>query len=104
MTNQEKYKTAQERERAFWQFCKIISCKNCPLIDIHKTAFDCILYWLEMEAEEELLSCPFCGGKSTLYEIAGVKPHVQCNACRVSMYGDTRIEAIAAWNRRTNNG
>lgn len=101
MTNEEKYKTPEERAKAYFAFCSRHQnagiCLGCPAL---QEVGICVLNWLALDADEEPIPCPFCGGKATLYEVAGVKPHVQCNACRVSMYGDTRIEAIAAWNRR----
>ena len=46
MTNQEKYKTTDERERAFIKFCSESTCSTCPL-DIPG---DCRYLWLELEA------------------------------------------------------
>ena len=50
---------------------------------------------------EELLPCPFCGGKAKLYR----KPFVSwvaCVDCPVYMYREHDYkDAIRAWNRRT---
>lgn len=48
MTNQEKYKTAEEREEAFLKFCNKNCCQHCPLNDNDDD--DCRYRWLELEA------------------------------------------------------
>jgi hypothetical protein len=56
MTNAEKYKTAQERDKAFEEFCKKIeSCWACGLGELcyKKRIKKCSFLWLELEVEEE---------------------------------------------------
>lgn len=48
MTNQEKYKTAKEREVAFLKFCNAQGCASCPLCDNDED--DCRYLWLELAA------------------------------------------------------
>lgn len=102
MTNEEKYKTPEGRNKAFRRFCDNHICNDeCPC---HKGNAHCNFLWLALEAEEEkLLSCPFCGGEAEV-----VRGHpmsngswVRCKKCNVlSMLYYTKAEAIAAWNRR----
>lgn len=102
MTNQEKYKTAREREQAFVRFCEPRICKECPVHAGHGAGNGCVLIWLEMEAEEELLPCPFCGGKASAIDSKfSLATFVRCDNCH-STTGNfkTKEMAIAAWNRR----
>lgn len=103
MTNEEKYKTAQKRESAFTQFCSPRDCAECPCLEGRKTAHGCILNWLETEVEEELLPCPFCGGKaSTVEMLNGDAVAVLCKGCHTTSRNcNTKEDAISAWNRRS---
>jgi hypothetical protein len=47
MTNQEKYKTLEERAKAFDEFC----CFNCPNCQLRNSKCSCVLVWLELEAQ-----------------------------------------------------
>lgn len=100
MSNEEKYKTPEERYKMFSRFCGTTRCSVCPAHisnDSH-----CILNWLALEAEEELLPCPFCGGTPEPRHGTSGFYRVQCDACGSSTENyDTKEEAIAAWNRRT---
>jgi len=51
---------------------------------------------------DELKPCPFCGGEVLMtYDEYG-NPYATCRACDARADdGDTRDQAIAAWNRRT---
>lgn len=50
MKNFEKYKTSEERTKAFEKFCSSHRCIGCSLVFgiIH-----CIMQWLDEEAKEE---------------------------------------------------
>ena len=66
-----------------------------------------------MKYSEKLKPCPFCGGKGEVYqaptmlnlEIDDDAYWVQCRNC-FSRVGNSysQVEAINAWNRRTDNG
>ena len=100
MTNGEKYKTDEERFVNFDKFCKeqrfCLSCKyRDELLEVK-----CYSKWLEKEAEEELLPCPFCGGESKLN--SSVESWVECSVChsRTDMSA-CDLGAIEKWNRRS---
>lgn len=108
MTNGEKYKTPQERYKAFRKFCDKHICDDnlcddeCPC---HKSNFGCHFPWLALESEvEKPLPCPFCGGEAEVSEGYSVMPKgvfVQCKHCWAFVAGfKTKTDAIAAWNRR----
>ena len=112
MTNEEKYKTPEERYKAFRMFCDKHVCNNeCPC---HKGDTACHFLWLALEAEEELLSCPFCGGKAVFHEEQGtfeahgseyptVHYEVYCSRCFAqtsSIVGGNKNMVIEQWNRR----
>lgn len=101
MTNEEKYKTPEERINAFNAFCEQHNiCKDCHLSTTIRSGArsECVLKWLTLEAKEEkLLPCPFCGGDAEEAFHYGVR----CKDCKSStMAYATKAEAIAAWNRR----
>ncbi|MCQ2300589.1 MAG: hypothetical protein MJZ81_10755 [Bacteroidales bacterium] len=89
ITNAEAYKTAEERARAFNNYCDKCSdshgdCK--PHIQCHY----CHFAWLDLEAEEEPLPCPFCGSRCLVIDGSmigpdrhGVRPYsyVKCESC-----------------------
>ncbi len=113
MTNGQKYKTAEERVKAFGEFCKNEFCDQCNHLDckLHKQGSEilrCYDWWLALEFEDEIEPCPFCGEKCELHEIwdnemnrsAGFD--VRCTMCRyrspeASQYDGS--DAIAAHNR-----
>ena len=58
MTNAEKYKTVDERTKAFRKFCRKHECDfwdvtkgDCPLE--HSFICNCKFHWLTLEAEDE---------------------------------------------------
>ena len=55
MTNAEKFKTPQERIKAFHAFCVNHSadCKHCPAGYPELISVGCVFCWLELEANEE---------------------------------------------------
>lgn len=103
MTNDEKYKTAEERQEAFCAFCRPKMCSKCPCYSQLKgKRLHCILRWLALEAEEKKpLPCHCCGGEAAVvhsWNAEGVS--VMCKKCGVFIWAHTQEEAIAAWNRR----
>lgn len=100
MKNEEKYKTAEEREKAYKEFCNNNEdCGHCKANGYNH----CHFIWLELEADEEqkMLPCPICGCK-----VFGVKSttddefKIKCNKCSyMSKTYTTASEAIAAHNR-----
>lgn len=106
MTNGEKYKTTNDRVYAFRKHCRDKgTCHGCALNEtgVSRTICvdRCILDWLALEAEEEKpLNCPFCGRDAVCDRIPGISPNVKCTGCGASIYRDTLVDAIAAWNRR----
>jgi Lar family restriction alleviation protein len=107
MTNEEKYKTPEERLAAFMGYCdrhreKFNGCTigNCPLRTTSTRA--CPFFWLTLEAEEEKpLACPFCGSEAQVVIVAPKGAYVHCKECGAFVAASsTKAEAIAAWNRR----
>ena len=108
MNNEQKYKTAKERNGAFSEWCFNRACKTCKL-KAHNFdgGAECRFYWLALEAEEEKPEpCPFCGGETHInlgHLKAGVVHYwVDCISpeCmyRSAHYTD-KDTAIAAHNR-----
>ena len=103
MTNAEKYKTAEERIKAYASFCD--NRRNCECCPAHtENAYPlCIFRWLELDADKEkLLPCPFCEGKAYVYTylLYNVQA-IRCAKCGASSGNyDTETEAIEAWNKR----
>ena len=114
MTNEQKYKTTDERIRAFWRFCKEHGqkgkhgCLGCPAKGLPTYREKCALTWLAFEVEEEKpLACPFCGGDSIdIFETdfgRSEEPYqfaVKCKSCGALVSAEDKDDAIAAWTRR----
>lgn len=98
MTNEEKFKTVDERFEACVEFLK-----NHKEYD--KVPYvEAVLRWLALEAEEEKPEpCPFCGGKCVCANewngMFRVVCHEKENCWYSSSLYDTRSAAIAAHNR-----
>lgn len=98
MTNEQKYKTPEERTKALNEFCLgYTDCKrdgnDCPCFGL---SGNCAYNWLALEAEEKPLPCPFCGGEAIVAQTQCV-----CKRCGVAtIIYDDGATAIAAWNRR----
>ena len=75
MTNAEKFKTSEERAKAFRKFCRGYgdSCNGCKVADFSEGILErCAFSWLDREAEEEnMLPCPFCGGTDVVVQDFG---------------------------------
>lgn len=101
MTNEERYQTPNERNKAFTKFCIEHDCRDCQC---RNRGSNCRFVWLALEAEEKPLPCPFCGGEAEVLEGYSVMPKgvfVQCKNCWAFVAGfKTKTDAIAAWNRR----
>ena len=111
MTHKERYQTPEELAKAFNAFCgQYCSCKDCPVSARDKIIagrYSCVLYWLTLEAEEELLACPFCGENNIdIFETdfgRSEEPYqfaVECSSCGALVSAEERGVAIAKWNRR----
>ena len=102
MTNEEKFKTPEERKEAFLEFCIQKKCDKCECSKHGKKDISlCEFMWLTLEAEEEKpLACSLCGG-----EAVAVQPwltsgaSVICKKCGTFIWAPTQAEAIATWNR-----
>ena len=109
MLNSEKFKTANERAKAFTDFCDARTCDKCEMKELPEeyTTDCCLAFWLELEAEEEKpLPCPFCGGNVIIEDTSTNSVNdgwcVECpkDDCMYSSgIKRTRDEAISAHNR-----
>lgn len=50
MTNEQKYRTAEERVRAFDNFCSKRACPACKIRNSNPTSY-CAFLWLSLEAK-----------------------------------------------------
>lgn len=104
MTNGEKYKTAEERVEEFDKFCKKHYCYNCPVGKFGGRESACTFNWLDLEAKEELLPCPFCGRTPVMADnvetMRSLSYFVRC-ACGARFASALSMSAAAEmWNRR----
>lgn len=97
MTNAEKFKTAEERHKAYEIHCESLRSLNIAILH---DKFE----WLELEYGVALLTCPFCGGNARIIDLTDheIKSYqIRCSDCmcktesRVSLHS-----AVNAWNRR----
>lgn len=89
MKNEEKFKTAEKRCHAYYEYTE----KNGGVRFVEGFA-----NWLALEAEDEKTEpCPFCGGMCVAYDKVVVCQNVKCDY-RSGSY-DNRYAAIAAHNR-----
>lgn len=106
MKNEQKYKTVDERIKAFDEWRRKIKCEGCSqLCDTCKagpSADVCGFKWLSLEADDEKIeSCPFCGAECRV-ESDAFLANVTCNSDSCFYKSGefrTREEAIAAHNR-----
>lgn len=52
MTNEEKYRTLNERQKAFQEYCSRYGCPSCKYLNNRNNNRNCALAWLADEAEE----------------------------------------------------
>lgn len=101
MKNFERYKTAEERFRAFdRRDCECSACKLSKKCG--GFIGECAFRWLELEAEDkELLPCPFCGNQGVyLHKSVNNFWYAECNSCCAkSAQNVSKASAIAAHNR-----
>ena len=70
MTNEHKYKTADERNHAFSEWCFSRDCESCKLKANNFDGGDgCRFYWLALEAEEEEGRCEMSNKQETIADI-----------------------------------
>ena len=95
MTNEQKYKTAEERIKAFLSQRKVSSI---AMVIANEFA-----HWLALESVEKPKPCPFCESSCTAHKgVDMVRPHVSCDNewCGYRSAEEPTIEdAIAAHNR-----
>lgn len=106
MTNGEKFKTAEEREKQYKKYCSShgIGCSKCPLKKFSSTR--CPYEWLDLqytEVEVLLKPCPLCG--CTEVRVRKINDqdiwYISCNRCGCSTDSYTIKDlVIEAWNRR----
>ena len=105
MKNEQKYKTAEERVKAFDRWRKTIKCEGCSQMcdkcEAGPLADECGFKWLTLEAEEEKPNpCPFCGGMTEVITDEQGYCGVSCIHCDyTSERYRQSIYAIAAHNR-----
>lgn len=99
MTNDQKFKTAEERVKAFGEYC--YNKKGCEYKLHGCDEARCFAHWLALEAEEKPETCPFCGEVTAVYYYKGKDYQIICEReCGYqSMMFETKAEAIAAHNR-----
>lgn len=103
MTNEKRFKTVRERLEKFKNFCNKQKCEICCFKECDSES-ECALKWLDLNVEEMIETCPFCGTEARL--ISGTEDHYvvcrndDCAAALVARSFSSEEEAIAAWNRR----
>lgn len=97
MTNEEKFKTAEERQKAYAIYCESMRSANLAILP---GKFE----WLGLEYDVVLRVCPFCGGEATVVDIADPEYkyyHIRCSECACKTEAKLGLDnAISAWNRR----
>ena len=109
ITNEMRYKTAEERANAFHEWCGDRRCDSCVFsemcggCDERTVGIDVMAHWLALEADEEKPeNCPFCGVHSRICNTNGEMFFVECSngKCGYRSANETTKEsAIAAHNR-----
>lgn len=92
MTNEQKYKTPEERVKEFLSQREVSSIATVVANEF--------AHWLALEAEEEPGPCPFCGGMTEVITDEQGYYGVSCIHCGyTSERYEQSIYAIAAHNR-----
>lgn len=107
ITNAQKYKTIDERVRAFWDFCdRKHDCKKCELNNGCRSEVECILRWLELKASIEPMNCPYCKSPCTVENVCTNEDQTSKYVCCTNedcMYQSANAksenEAVIAHNR-----
>ena len=92
MTNEQKYKTPDERIDAFCEWCFNRDCESCELKAHNFGGGDwCEFYWLALEAEEDKRKPVRNCDKYRTAEEAHVAFAEFCgkNECRICRFGDS---------------
>lgn len=96
ITNEQKYKTIDERVSAFHEWCNKQMCNHRDKC----TSARCAYNWLALQAEEEKPEqCFYCGGKVHLDDNGPMLFYIQCNCGYRSRDFTRRDIAIAEHNR-----
>ena len=104
MKNEQKYKTAEERVKAFDRWRKTIKCEGCSQMcdkcEAGPLADECGFKRLALEAEEKKPKpCPFCHSETEIVSSNNIY-QVSCVHCLYLSEGCTNEEsAISAHNR-----
>lgn len=103
MTNAEKFKTAEERQKAFMKFCSNKSCSKCHIWREFKQITNCKFIWLDIEYEETPKPCPFCGHTEVDIVLSGCHGGFDacCKDCGATVTAESKTMVIEKWNRRS---
>ena len=78
--------------------CRNISNKNNYENDEENNhCLSIIIEWLGSEVDHYLKPCPICGGDVKFNKNMGA---IECEKCRIKMYGENYEEVIKKWNNR----
>lgn len=102
LTNFEKFKTAEDREKAFQKFCHNRACEECDLFVENESSIKCAMRWLEREADQEApLPCPCCGNvdMAKFDSVRNPETFIYCPSCGYHAPWEMNIDvAIARHN------
>lgn len=102
MTNAQRFKTAEERARAFSKFCSNGLCVECCIWRKFKKISNCKFIWLDLEYEEKPKPCPFCGHTEVDIVLSGCHGGFDacCKDCGATVIAESKTMVIEKWNRR----
>ena len=61
-------------------------------------------YLTEKYTTDDLLDCPFCGGRPKWHDGSSTKPYIRCEKCGMRTWGSFDTDKLRrAWNRRVTN-